>query len=71
MIAEGEEELLVGTKKLKCKWTETTEKLLNGNQWEKTRKSAEVPGGLVLSEDRADAEPVRTTKTWLDSYGAK
>jgi hypothetical protein len=47
-VTEGEEELVIGGKKVKCKWTE----FRLGTRSEKSWKSEEVPGGLVKKEEQ-------------------
>jgi hypothetical protein len=71
-VKEGDEEIEVGGKKVKCHWVETTAELRGSNLRHKIWHSPEVPGSMVKMEQEEGPEGGKvSTRIWVVAFEKK
>ena len=69
---EGDEEVEVGGKKIKCHWTETETESSGTKSKSKVWTSKEIPGGMAKMESTSDSAQMKShTKMWADKWESK
>jgi hypothetical protein len=69
-VEQGEEEIRVGDKKIKCKWLETKSRQGDQTTTTKAWTSDEVPGQVVKMVVTMEGKGEMTSKTFLVKYSA-
>lgn len=70
-MKEGDEEIEVGGKKLKCHWVETTMEHSGTKTWSKVWLCDEIPGRMAKMESKSDGAMSSTTKMWASGWEKK
>ena len=68
---EGDEEVEVGGKKVKCHWTESDSENSGIKTHAKTWMSKDIPGNLAKMESTSDGAMKSKTKMWADKWETK
>lgn len=68
---EGDEEIEVGGKKVKCHWTESDSEASGMKTHSKTWMCKDIPGNIAKMESKSEGAMKSTTKMWADKWEAK
>lgn len=68
---EGDEEIEVAGKKIKCHWIETTVETGGNKTWSKIWYTKEIPGGWAKQESKTEGQFSTTSKMWVTAFEKK